>query len=222
MKQEHVLKMEGGKVQNLLSDFFAQEKKKHRSDGETAIASLEVVYTEMRHHEVWGKIPLVPFAYSNKKIPELAYAMAAAFELLATTLVFQTNKVPVPASLSVRHFPAKSRAHANKSMQIVLGDLALTLMHNLLLEIRENSSVILRYQQAFSRISRNIFSHGIISNKNHDLFSKLFLESVVMGATLAEMKKQQKDVLIRAAKSFYVDMKKESALADSFYSLLGD
>lgn len=222
MKQEHVLKMEGGKVQDLLSTFFAHEKKKHRNDGETAMASLEAVYTEMQHHEVWGKIPLVPFVYSNKKIPELAYSVAAAFELLATTLVFQTNKVFVPESLSVRHFPAKSRAHANKSMQIVLGDLALTLMHNLLLEIPENSSVILQCEQAFSRISRNIFSHGIISKKNHDLFTKLFVESVAMGATLAGIEKQKQDVLIRAAKSFHVDMKKEPALADSFYYVLKD
>ena len=220
MKQLSDLKIEGEKVQNLLSDFFLNEKRKHKKDGGTALESLDAVHAEVQRHEAWGKLVLVPLVCSKRKASNVALSVAAAFELLVTTLALQFGKASVSRGLSVDHFPIESRGHAQKSIQIVLGDLALMLMHNLLLEIPEHDSVVLSHEQKFSQLARHIFSQGIISNKKDKIFSALFAEAIYLGLSLVSLKKQKRDVLLRAIKKFHVDMKKESALADSFYSLV--
>lgn len=220
MYQDPALKKAGDEVANVLHAFFEREKKQHRKDGTTALESLEQVFQGVQGHQEWGKLVFMPMLLSSKKPAKIAYHIAAAVDLLATSIVFQTENTALLDSLSVAHFPAKSQAHAAKSIRIVLGDLALTLMHNLLLTLPANDRTILEYEEVFSNITQRIFSKGILRTSNLKLFENLFVESVQLGLVLSKTNSQTQKKIHGKAQAFSKNIKKESTFADSFYSYL--
>lgn len=219
----------GNHIADTLSDFYRFELNQHKHDGKTALDALRKSFHEVRKLSEWGRIVIVPSQTQFGRLQKYSYHIACAFQFLVLSVVFQREQYPDghkllknDPELSIEHFPEEKKAHARSSVNLVLGDIALALMHNILLEMPADSKTILQYQKKFSEITKIISSSSVrgARKSQNDVFETLFFEGVRLGCDLAEIQKMQKEDILKLVKSFWKKNKKEPAFANSFLALL--
>jgi hypothetical protein len=149
-------------VTQVLDGFFRIEIKQHKADGVIALAALRECFTEVKKLSEWGSLVFLVSFQAKKKITKYVPYVAAAFQFLVLAVNFQSrSSLAEEAPLHVKHFPKDKQPHAQKSVNLVLGDMALALMYNLLLEMPTTPTTILEYEGLFAKASKNLFLESV-------------------------------------------------------------
>lgn len=202
-------------IEKVLQDFYRFEIKQHKKDGVDAIAALEKSFEEVKKLSEWGRLVLVPQGLSGKREQKHTAYVAAGFQFLVLCVLFQEweSLVISPGQkLSIGHFPRDKQEHAQKSVNLVLGDMALALMHNLLLKMPTDSKTIIHYEGVFAGITKEIFSQALLTAKKptNDIMGELFLQGLRLGINTAALPKKEAEVILKTAHLFWKQNKRES------------
>lgn len=171
-------------IQKVLDAFFRFEMREHKKDGETALASLRKVFHDIVEFSDLGNRVIVSADERARSLPRYAFHVAAALQFLALAVKLQksSGKIPLPRGLSISHFPLEKQKHAKESVELVLGDLSLVLMHNLLVHMPAPAKDILKYEQIFAELTKNIFSSCILDSRYRPL-ADLKKQAKLLGTT---------------------------------------
>lgn len=171
-------------IQKVLDAFFRFEMGEHKNDGETALASLRKAFQAVIEFSDLGRSVVVSAEDHAPSVPRYALHVAVALQFLALAVKFQKNsgKITSPRGLSISHFPSEKKKHAQESVNLVLGDLSLVLMHNLLVHMPASAKDILKYEHIFAELTKNIFSQCILDSRYRPL-ADLKKQAKLLGTT---------------------------------------
>ncbi len=153
---------ERARVDAILDAFFEKEIHHHEVDGAWPVKLLRELRKDVKKLASWRNLML---SETSKGTSEEADYIAAAFELLLLGIALQLEArrqkslgLSLELSRHIKHFPREKRVHANMSVNLVKSDLALTLMHNLILKLPSDNKTTLLYEKKFTIMTQNIFA----------------------------------------------------------------